>query len=112
MKLIDIFTDYVRNRKSLVDYIEVRKTLHERGEFNDQKLIHAQENLLRLKKEDPELLEAFYDVLDETFRRDQGHTIEYPLTFIREILKLYTTSTPQKIFEEYKRSLDHYFNDA
>lgn len=112
MKLIDIFTDYVRNRKSLIDYVEVRKTLNERGEFNDQKLIHAQENLLRLKKENPELLEAFYGILDETFRRDQGHTIEYPLTFIREILKLYNTSTPQKIFEEYQRSLDHYFNDA
>ena len=39
------------NKKSLKDYVEIRKTLNERGEFNDAALIQAEENLERLKKE-------------------------------------------------------------
>ena len=51
MSLIELFTDYVLNRKNLKEYVELRKTIHERGEFNDSKLIQAEENLQRLKSE-------------------------------------------------------------
>lgn len=56
MSLIETFTDYVLNRKSLKEYVEVRKTINERGEFNDAKLIQAEENLQRLKKKNPKFM--------------------------------------------------------
>lgn len=108
MYLIELFTDYVRNRKSLKDYVEVRKTINERGEFNDAKLIRAEENLQRLKSENPEIYEKMYEVLEEVFRRDAGHRVEYPIDFIREVLKLNTGSyTPEKLYEEYRCILKH-----
>ena len=111
MTLIEIFTDHVVNRKSLKDYVEIRKGLHERGEFNDAKLIQAEENLQRLKQEDPEIYELMYATLDEIFKRDTGDIVEYPINFIREILKLYTGGmTAKKVYEEYRRSLDHHFH--
>ena len=108
MRLIELFTDHVRNRKSLKDYVEIRKTINERGEFNDAKLIRAEENLQRLKCENPEIYEKMYEVLEEVFRRDAGHSVEYPIDFIREILKLYTGHyTPEKVYDEYRRVLEH-----
>ncbi len=111
MTLIEIFTDHVVNRKSLKDYVEIRKGLHERGEFNDTKLIQAEENLQRLKQEDPEIYELMYATLDEIFRRDTGDIVEYPINFIREILKLYKGDmSAKKVYEEYRRSLEHHFH--
>ena len=111
MTLIEIFTDHVVNRKSLKDYVEIRKGLHERGEFNDTKLIQAEENLQRLKQEDPQIYEQMYATLDEIFRRDTGDIVEYPINFIREILKLYKGDmSAKKVCEEYRRSLEHHFH--
>jgi len=108
MSLIEIFSDYVYNRKSLIEYVEVRKDIHERGEFNDQKLIRAQEHLNRLKEEDNELYELMYQTLDEYRRLDMGHPTEYPIDFIREVLKMYEVSTDtRKIYENYKAGLLH-----
>ncbi|MDD4855899.1 MAG: hypothetical protein PHQ22_09305 [Sulfuricurvum sp.] len=113
MSLIETFTDYVLNRKSLKEYVEFRKTTKERGEFNDTKLIQAQENLERLKTENPEIYEAMYTTLDAIYARNAGLTIEYPLDFIRQILRMYKSSlSVQQIYEEYKRMLDHYHHDA
>ena len=108
MLLIELFTDHIVNRKSLKDYVEIRKTINERGEFNDASLIQAEENLQRLKKENPEIYEKMYEVLDEVIRRDAGHKVEYPLDFTRQILKLYKNNvTPEKVYEEYRCILDH-----
>ena len=108
MSLIEMFSDYVYNRKSLIEYVEVRKNIHERGEFNDLKLIRAEEHLQRLKKEDNDLYELMYQTLEEYRRLDMGHTIEYPIDFIREVLKLYETShTPREIYENYQEGLKH-----
>ncbi len=113
MLLIEVFTDYVLNRKSLKEYVEYRKTTHERGEFNDAKLIQAEENLQRLKEENPELYEKMYATLTEIYKGDRGLSIEYPLDFIRQILRMYKNSlSVQEIYEEYKRMLDHYHHDA
>lgn len=113
MSLIEVFTDYIRNRKSLKDYVEVRKTLNERGEFNDATLIRAEENLQRLKAENPEIYEKMYAVLEEVFRCDNGNRVEYPLTFTRQILKLYDGgSTPEQVYENYRQILEHYFCKA
>jgi len=113
MSLIELFTDYVLNRKSLKEYVELRKTINERGEFNDAKLIQAQENLARLKTEEPEIYEGMYETLARIYARNAGLTIEYPLDFIRQILKMYKTSlTPAQVYEEYKRVLEHYHHDV
>ncbi|HEX5670076.1 MAG TPA: hypothetical protein VFX66_00955 [Sulfuricurvum sp.] len=113
MTLIETFTDYVLNRKDLKDYVRYRKTTNERGEFNDAKLLQAQENLDRLKIEDPEIYEAMYTTLNAIYARDSGLTIEYPLEFIHQILKMYTGSlTPRNIHEEYTRVLEHYHHNA
>jgi len=113
MSLIETFTDYVLNRKSLKEYVEVRKTINERGEFNDAKLIQAEENLQRLKKEEPEIYEGMYETLARIYARNAGLTIEYPLDFIRQILKMYKGSlTPAQVYEEYKRVLEHYHHDV
>ena len=113
MTLIEIFTDYVVNRKSLKYYIEKRKTLNERGEFNDEQLLQAQENLDKLILEDSETLEEMYGVLGEIIRLDRGHFVEYPIDFIREILSISKKSkTPQAALENYKEILTHKYQDA
>ncbi len=112
MSLIEIFTDYVLNRKNLKEYVDVRKTIHERGEFNDAKLIQAQENLDRLKAEDPEVYEGMYATLAKIYARNAGLTVEYPIEFTRQILRMYKSSlTPKQVYEEYKRVLEHYHHD-
>ncbi|MGB5966091.1 MAG: hypothetical protein WBF77_06905 [Sulfurimonadaceae bacterium] len=111
MSLIEIFTDHVVNRKSLKEYVEIRKGLHERGEFNDKKLIQAEENLQRLKQEDKETYEQMYTTLADIFKQDTGDIVEYPINFIREVLKIGQNGmTAKKVCEEYKRSLDHHFH--
>jgi hypothetical protein len=113
MSLIEIFTDYVLNRKNLKEYVEIRKTIHERGEFNDAKLIQAQENLDRLKAEEPDVYEGMYETLAKIYARNAGLTIEYPIEFIRQILRMYKThKTPKEVYEEYKRVLEHYHHDV
>ncbi len=112
MSLIEIFTDYVLNRKNLKEYVEIRKTINERGEFNDAKLIQAQENLERLKAEEPEIYEGMYATLAKIYARNAGLTVEYPIEFTRQILRMYKTSlTPAQVYEEYKRVLEHYHHD-
>ncbi|MDP1784074.1 MAG: hypothetical protein Q8K81_01465 [Sulfuricurvum sp.] len=113
MSLIEIFTDHVLNKKSLKDYVEIRKTIHERGEFNDASLIRAEENLQRLKREEPEIYEHMYETLREIYKRNSGLSIEYPVDFFRQILKMYKNSlSVQQVYEEYTRTLDHYHHDV
>lgn len=113
MSLIEIFTDHILNRKSLKDYVEIRKTINERGEFNDAKLIKAEENLQRLKHEEPEIYEGMYETLARIYAQNSGLTIEYPLDFVRQILRMYKDShTPRQVYEEYKRVLEHYHHDV
>ena len=113
MLLIEAFTDHILNRKSLKDYVQYRKTTNERGEFNDAKLIQAEENLQRLKNEAPEIYEQMYNTLTEIYKRNRGLSVEYPLDFVRQILRMYKNSlSVEQICEEYKRILDHYHHDA
>ena len=113
MSLISIFTDHVLNRKSLKDYVEIRKNINERGVFNDADLIRAEEDLQRLKREDPETYEAMYRVLDQIIRRDEGYNAEYPVNFIRQILQIYGNGIPaKKVLENYRLELQHEFHDA
>ncbi|WP_310439792.1 hypothetical protein [Sulfuricurvum sp.] len=113
MSLIETFTDYVLNRKNLKEYVEIRKTINERGEFNDTKLIQAEENLQRLKAEEPAIYEGMYETLAKIYARNAGLSIEYPIDFIRQILKMYKNSlTPQQVYEEYQRMLHHYHHDV
>ena len=113
MSLITIFTDHIVHRKSLRDYVEVRKTIRERGEFNDKTLLQAEEDLQRLKREKPEIYEAMYATLDEIMRRDEGHHFEYPINFVRQILRIYQGGVPaEKVLEEYRRELGHRYRDA
>ncbi len=113
MLLIELFSDHVFNRKSLADYVEIRKSINQRGEFNDQLLIRAEENLQRLKKEDNKVYEMMYETLKEYQKLDRGCSVEYPINFITEILKLYKNhKTPQKVYEDYKNGLTHYLADA
>lgn len=113
MSLIETFTNYVLNRKNLKEYVEIRKTINERGEFNDAKLIQAEENLQRLKIEEPDIYEGMYETLARIYARNAGLSIEYPIDFIRQILKMYKNSlTPAQVYEEYKRMLEHYHHDV
>ncbi len=113
MTLIELFTDYIVNKKSLVEYVKIRKTLNERGEFNDEKLLQAQKNLDRLAQEDKEILDEMYAILFEIIRLDRGHFVEYPLDFIREILKVYKNGTqPKDILKSYKEILTHKYSGA
>jgi hypothetical protein len=105
--LIEIFTDFIRNKKDLREYVALRKGIHGRGEFNDATLIRAQENLERLKKENPEIYNKMYEVLEEVFKRDEGNYIDYPLDFTREILKMFHSQSLESIYEEYKAVLSH-----
>ena len=111
MTLIEIFTDYVVNRKSLKEYVEIRKGLHERGEFNDASLIQAEEILQCLKRVDHDTYELMYKTLDEIFEHDTGDVVEYPISFIREVLKIGENGmTGRKVCEEYRKSLKHHFH--
>jgi len=113
MRLIEIFTDHVVNRKSLKEYVEIRKNIHERGEFNDMTLMEAEDFLQRLKTEDNETYEAMYATLNEIMRRDEGHYVEYPLDFIRQILRIYRDGVPaKKVLENYRQVLDHHYQSA
>ncbi len=113
MTLIEIFTDYVVNKKSLVEYVKVRKTLNLRGEFNDKTLILAQKNLDRLGLENKEILDEMYAILFKIIKLDKGHCVEYSLDFIREILKLYKNSIePKEILKDYKEILNHKYSGA
>lgn len=113
MSLIEIFTDYVLNKKSLIDYVELRKKINERGEFNDTSLIKADENLKRLQREYPDVHAGMYETLEKIYAQNVGFSVEYPIDFIRQILKMFNTPlTPYEIHQEYQRVLDHYHHDA
>ena len=113
MLLIELFSDYIFNKKDLREYVEQRKTINERGEFNDAQLIQAEENLQRLKEEDNEIYELMYETFHEYIKLDKGLSIEYPLNFTRAILALYKNHiTPQKVYEDYKSGLTHHSYDA
>lgn len=112
MTLIELFTDYVRNKKSLKEYVEKRKNINTRGEFNDKTLVQAEEDLIRLKKEDPKIYELMYETLSQYYKDDPGCTIEYPINFIREISKIYQKGIPaQKVYESYLKGLKHQCRD-
>ncbi len=113
MLLIEIFTDTILHKKSLKDYVKIRKKNNQRGEFNDASLIRAEENIQRLKKENPEIHDAMYKTLAKIYERNIGLTLEYPIDFIRQILKMYSGSlTPCQVYEEYQQVLNHYHHDA
>lgn len=113
MLLIEIFTDAILNKKSLKDYVKIRKENNQRGEFNDSSLIKAEENLQRLKKENPEIYDAMYETIEKIYELNNGLTIEYPIDFIRQILKMYNGYlTPYQVCEEYKEVLNHYHHNA
>ena len=113
MTLIEIFTDYVVNKKSLLEYIEVRKTMNERGEFSDAKLKRAQENLDRLALEEKEILDEMYSIFFQIIKLDKGHFVEYPIDFIEEILKVYQNHVePKDILRNYKQILTHTYSGA
>ena len=88
MTLIELFTDYIRNKKNLKEYVEERKNFSTKGEFPDETLIHAEEYLQRLKKEHPDIYEGMYRTLECYYAEDNGHYVEYPLNFIRQILQI------------------------
>ena len=113
MTLIELFTDYIRNQKSLKEYVEKRKEINTRGEFNNQTLIQAQEDLDRLKKEDPEIYDLMYETLEKYYEGNTGLTIEYPIDFVRQILKIYQNGIPaKKVYECYKKGLVHKCRDV
>lgn len=113
MSLIEIFTDYILNKKSLLEYVEIRKTIQERGEFNDTLLLQAEENLKRLQYEYPEVHNGMYETLAKIYEQNSGLTVEYPIDFIRQILRMYNgTSSPYQVHEEYQRVLDHYHHNV
>lgn len=112
MSLIEIFTDYVLNKKSLIEYVELRKKINERGEFNDALLIKAEEILKKLQIEHPEIHTGMYETLAKIYEQNSGFSVEYPIEFIRQILRMSTDSiTPHQIYEEYQRVLEHYHHD-
>lgn len=113
MTLIELFTDYVRNKKDLKEYVELRKEINTRGEFNDKTLIQASVDLQRLQKENPEIYERMYQTLNQYYAQDEGYTIEYPVDFIREILKIYQKNIPaEKVYQCYIKGLNHPCRDA
>ncbi len=106
--LIDIFSDYIRNKKDLRKYVELRKTINERGEFNDLQLIRIQENLERLERENSEIYSKMYEVLEEVYNKDEGNYIDYPLDFARVALTMFQgVQSLEKIYETYKAVLQH-----
>lgn len=105
--LIDVFTDYIRNKKDLREYVEIRKTINERGEFNDAKLIKIQENLEKLKEENFEVYTKMYQLLEEIYQKDQGNYIDYPLNFANMILHMDQMSSVEDMYNKYKSELKH-----
>jgi predicted KAP-like P-loop ATPase len=113
MTLIELFTEYIRNKKSLKKYVEERKNFNTRGEFNDQTLIRAEDYLQRLKREDPHTYALMYETLEQYYKEDRGHFVEYPINFVRQILQIYDNDIPaQKVYEIYKEGLTHHYCDA
>ena len=113
MTLIELFTDYVRNQKSLKAYVEERKNYHTRGEFNDQTLLAADECLQKLKKEEPKIYDLMYETLEEYYKEDKGQYIEYPIDFIRQILQICQNDIPAyKVYEGYRAGLTHSYRDT
>ncbi len=113
MRLIDLFSKYIREQKSLVEYVEERKHSNEKGEFSDEELILAFEKLQKLKSEEPKIYNAMYKTLEEYYGRDEGHYVEYPINFIRQILKMYTKNVrPERVYECYIQGLNHPCADA
>lgn len=112
MSLIEIFTDYIINKKSLIEYVELRREINERGEFNDTLLLEAEEILKNLQIEYPEIYTGMYETLAKIYEQNSGFSVEYPIEFIRQILRMTTCSlTPHQIYEEYQRVLEHYHHD-
>lgn len=113
MTLIDLFSDYIRNKKDIVEYIEKRKSINERGEFNDATLQKLAQKLEKLKKESPEIYEGMHNILEEYYKRDEGHYVEYPINFAKQILMMYENHISlEHIYKSYKDGLDHYCRDA
>lgn len=113
MTLIELFTDYVRNEKDLKEYVELRKDINTKGEFNDKTLLQAAKDLERLKKEEPKIYALMYETLDKYYEVDSGHVIEYPIDFIRQILKIYQNNIPaKKVYECYAKGLEHEYRDS
>lgn len=112
MTLIELFTDYVRNKKDLREYVQKRKSIDTRGVFNDATLIQAQEDLERLQSEEPKFYELMYQTLERYYQEDRGYTIEYPIDFIRNILKIYQNNIPaSEVYEGYVAGLNHHGSD-
>ncbi len=108
MTLIEMFTDYVYNKKDLREYVKKRAEANERGEFNDSTLILAQENLERLKKENPEIYNAMYATLKEYVKLGYEQPLEYPIDFIRTVSRLYKQRfTVEKMYANYRSGLEH-----
>lgn len=107
MLLIDLFSDYIRNKKDLREYIERRKTINERGEFNDAQLLKIQVNLERLKKENLDIYNKMYETLEEIYQKDEGNYIEYPLNFGYMILQMFKSQPLEDIYRQYKAVLKH-----
>lgn len=105
--LIDIFTDYIRNKKDLREYVELRKGINERGEFNNIELIKIQENLEKLKKENFVIYTKMYEILEEIYKQDQGNYTEYPLNFAKTILDMEKMSSFEDVYKKYKNELQH-----
>jgi len=113
MRLIDLFSDYIRNKKDLIEYIEKRKDINERGEFNDDKIRLAAQKLERLKKEYPEIYNGMYETLEEYYSQDRGHYVEYPINFLKQILMMFETHvTVEDVYQSYKKGLNHRCRDA
>ena len=113
MTLIELFTDYVRNEKDLKEYVEKRKHINTRGEFNNKTLLQAAEDLERLKIEEPEIYVLMHETLNEYYEADNGHFVEYPIDFIRQILKIYQNNiSAKKVYECYVKGLNHECRDA
>jgi hypothetical protein len=107
--LIDIFTDYIRNKKDLREYVELRKGINERGEFNNDELLKIQENLEKLQNENPEIYSKMYAVLEEIIEKDLGDYIDYPLNFARVILNMEKAKSLDDMYNKYKAELSHHY---
>lgn len=113
MRLIDLFSDYIRNKKDLLEYIEKRRDYNEVGEFSDEQLRLAKQKLERLKEESSETYEKMHQLLEEYYRQDQGHFVEYPINFLKQILKMYENHvTVEQIVKSYEEGLSHCCRDA
>lgn len=113
MLLIELFKDYIFNKKDLVEYVELRKSINERGEFNDALLIQAAKNLEHLKTEDTQVYQEMYETLNEYVKSNEGLSIEIPINFIRQILKLDKNGySAKKMLEDYKNELKHYHHNV